>query len=223
MLTPSLICLPLMAPAASLNGPETVAPLAPPATVAAPAVPSSSALLQDDALYGDASWHTLRWKYLQFDRQAGDPDGWNFSGSYPISENIYLAAENLFFQESGVNGSVLKLGGGYHQPIDLGIGDDDLFSETEWYGQVFFQNIDVAGFQETGFEIGGGLRSIITDRIEGQIEFGYTDIDSTSLNDFYFMVRGEYEFTRNLAGTVGFQIDDEEFLNVGVRFYPDMQ
>lgn len=215
MLTPSLICLPLVAPVASPNGTELTAPLAVTASSVTTATP------QDDGLYGDAPWHTLRWKYLQFDRQLGDPDGWKLSGSYPINENVYLAASNLFFQEGGVNGDLFQFGGGYHEPLDVGADEGEAFHETEWYGQAFFQGIDAAGFQETGYELSVGLRSILAERIEGQIEVGYTNIDR-ALSNTYFQIRGEYEFTRNLAATLAFQVDDEEFLNIGVRYYPDL-
>ncbi len=224
MLTPTLICLPMIAPLAIATPEAGLLAISPAAVSAAPL---AAPLAQADAFYGDATWHTLRWKYMQVDRQSGDPDGWKFSGSYPVAENIYIFGSDLFLQEDGLNGTLLKLGAGYHMPLDLGMSEGDMFSETEAYGQFAFQHLNVSGGtvagQEDGFELGGGVRSIVTDRVEAQVEVGYTEIDASGLNNFYFNVRGEYEFTRNVAATVGFQVDDEEYLNVGVRFYPDMQ
>ena len=225
MLTPTLICVPLVAPAAGSGAFTNPAELAE-AALALPAT-TAAAPIQDDSWSGDAPWHTLRWKFLQVDHQFGDPDGWRFEGQFPVNENIYLHGSQLFFTDFNddidADGTVTQLGFGYHS--DLGteeLTSDDLFKELEWFGQLDFQSAD-AGSVEHGFEIAAGVRTIVTDRVEGEVRIGYTEIDESPLHNFMFELRGEYEFTRNVAASVGFQVDDEEFLSVGLRFYPDLQ
>lgn len=196
----------------------TPAGSAAPAPVIAPAALAQEGIFDD--LTGDAPWHTLRWTWFQFDSQFGDPDGWRASGNFSLDENVYLFGNWAFVQEDGASGDDMTLGLGYHDELAA---LDDVFSESEWFTRLGFRNTDVnaptgASAQEFGFELAGGVRSILAERIEAELTFGYRE---TFEAEFFGTLRGEYEVSRNLAASVALDVGDEETLLVGLRYYPN--
>ncbi len=176
-----------------------------------------TALAQDgflNNLTGDAPWHTLRWQWFQAEASLGDPDGYIFDGAMPLNENLYGYGNWGFFSEDGLDYDLLTFGVGYHDNVAA---LEDVFEEAEWFARGGFQNVSAVGFQESGFEIAGGLRAILAERIEAELTVGYRE---TFDADFFGSIRGEYELSRNVALTARFEVAEDEILGLGFRFYP---
>jgi hypothetical protein len=164
--------------------------------------------------------HTLRWRYVQFQADLGEPDGWRISGSNPLTENVALQGAALLFDEDNVEGAVFQGGALFHHPItQLESSEQGPFREFEGFAALNLLHLS-AGGTENGYSIEAGARAIFVENVEGEVALGYADLLE---GDLFFRARGEYELTRFIGLTAGTVLSDDSIFFAGVRFYPDRQ
>lgn len=223
-LLPPLLC-PLLSPLPLLQvtAPADLSSNAAPLSESAVGLLASSATQVGFQGPGDAAGyqgHTLRWRYLQFQGDLGDPDGWRISGSNPLNANFAVQGSALFFDENNVEGAVFQGGLLAHHPLTaLESTEQGPFKEFEGFAALNLLHLS-AGGTENGYSFEAGARAIFVENVEGEVALGYADLLE---GDLYARARGEYELTRNIGLTAGTQISEDSIFFVGVRFYPDRQ
>jgi len=145
-----------------------------------------------------------------------DGDGWALGGSFEIGEDFFVFAN---YSDIGFDFSVdltqLQAGVGWH----TGVSDNTDFFARAAYVSV---EVDAPGFgsaDESGYGVGVGIRSNVTDLIELYGEISYVDLgsgsDSTALGaGIYFNI------TENFALGIGAETDDDiTAYGAAARFY----
>ncbi len=139
-----------------------------------------------------------------------------------VFNNIYL----LFNYHSGnaknplgdLDASGFALGAGYHTPINNKL---DVF--TEFSGLKSDAKRAGISIDAKALNIGVGLRSKLTSKIEGAILIDYTDINFKDSRlkdrtDSSINIKIAYEISQSMQITGGADFEDKETLTVGMRF-----
>ena len=150
----------------------------------------------------------------------GDADGHGIRGSFEFGEsNVYGLAG---YSRIGIDGTPFKLDGselgvGYAHPLSdrLDLVAEAAYVDTEAAG---FVTTDGTGIINTeGYRASVGLRSALTDKLEGSVRANYVDLDQVG-DDFSGTLGAMYKFTPTwgLTGDVTFG-DDAETYQLGLR------
>lgn len=142
-----------------------------------------------------------------------DGDGFEVSGSYDMSERLFLFGE---WQDQsfdfGIDGKSLEFGAGLKHQIS---------PDLDFVGTLSFVDTEVefGGFsaEDDGLALGGGIRSRLGDSFELDAHLRWVDFDESG-SDTGIGVTGRYYFTDSLAVTFGTDMfDNADTLRVGFR------
>jgi len=132
-----------------------------------------------------------------------------------ITNNVYLLIDYGSFSVDTPQGDIdisgISLGAGYHYPIN---------DKTDLYAELAFQESDTerggVSIDENGYGYGVGVRSKLTDKIEGLVFVSRTDIEDKTDNSVDIQLA--FEFVQNMQITGGIDFEDERTSRVGLRF-----
>jgi hypothetical protein len=143
-----------------------------------------------------------------------DGDGFGFSGSLAFNDNVHGFADyQTAGLDFGVDLNLLELGFGYNTALS----DNTDFVGRAGYVRVEADAPGVPSADETGFSLGIGVRSAITDALELHGGVDYVDLDDSETR-----VRAGflYDFTESLAaGVDGTWWEDVNIYRASIRFY----
>jgi hypothetical protein len=140
----------------------------------------SSSLLAGDQDYTYAEARYL----LDAEVEDVDGDGFRFGGSFRLTKDIYLfgSYDSVDLDNSDVDITLLKLGGGYIYPInptwDANFSLAYANAEADGDG-------DGVDEDEDGYELSAGVRGKVRPEIEVRGELNYLDLDE---DDTYFTI-----------------------------------
>ena len=150
----------------------------------------------------------------------GDADGHGIRGSFEFGDSNFYGLAG--YSRIGIDDTPFKLDGselgvGYAHPMNDGL---DLFAEAAYVDTeaAGFVTTDGTGIINTeGYRTSVGLRSALTDKLEGSVRANYVDLDEVG-DDFSGTLGAMYKFTPTwgLTGDVTFG-DDAETYQLGVR------
>ncbi len=155
------------------------------------------------------------WQYVEagytpmdFDgNESFEPDGLAIEGKYALNQNVYLNGEYRFFEEGNFDFNMLTVGGGYRMPVN---------STTDAYFGANLERVDSDGYDDTGYSVSAGLRSMITEQVELMGEIGYYDVDE---GDATFKFGGNYYITPHWAVGASYEVIDEiDIMQVTARY-----
>ncbi|MFT6896830.1 MAG: opacity protein-like surface antigen [Paraglaciecola sp.] len=134
---------------------------------------------------------------LDFDKSNFEPDGVKISGSASVSNNLFL---NGSYSDASdrVDYNQLSLGLGYRVAAN---------SNTDVYGIVSYEEMEIGNVDDNGYGLTAGVRSFITPNIELDGGLSYVDIDR---NDETFLNLGaSYYITKEAAVNVAYRTSDD--------------
>ena len=163
------------------------------------------------AMAQSPNWTKIDVSYLDTDLDVGVAeasfDGFGLNGSVALNDNWMLFADYKAVSEDANGGSadldMLSVGGGYFRSVT---DNTDLFATVSLERSE--RSASAGGITtsdgETGYGLGFGLRSMLTQSFELGGEIGYVNISSediirTRANAFYY-------FTDNVSVGVGYEI-----------------
>ena len=153
--------------------------------------------------------------YVDVDRDVGSGgDGFAFGGTFTVAESFFLGGgyEDYDF-DSGADGEIIELGGGYFHPINDGM---------DFVASLAIVDMEVSSgsfsADDDAIAIGGGIRFEVSPEFQLDAMVEYVDWDNSG-SDTGFEFRGRYYFSDDIA--LGAQIDlgkDVETFRIGIRF-----
>lgn len=155
----------------------------------------SASLVSVSAFADTPDWRYVEGGYLSYDSEGGfDPDGLQVNGKYLLDPNIYVNGE-FGWAESGITDfTTLTIGGGYRFALN---------NTTDAYVGANFERFDADYYDDNGYSLNAGVRSMITPELEVNGELGYFKIDEGEVTlkagAYYyfnpqFAVGASYEF-----------------------------
>ena len=148
-----------------------------------------------------------------------DGDGIGIQGSFAIQDNLQIVASYTDIDyDFGVDGSVLTVGLGFN----TGLNDNlDFVADISYVDAEVSSGL--ASADETGYEIGAGIRARTGQKVELEAGLSYIDLDSS---DTVLKVGGRYYFSDAFALSAGFSDNDDGLSwTIGGVFaarYPDL-
>jgi opacity protein-like surface antigen len=142
-----------------------------------------------------------------------DGDGLRFGGTYAVNDNFFFLGEFEDYSfDSGVDGSTLEVGGGYHQT--LGPTLDFVATASYIETEVEYQNFTA---DDDGIGLGGGIRARVADSFEVDAMLNWVDMDRGG-SDTGIQLRGRYYFNEHFAIGAETQLDDNfDTFSIGIR------
>lgn len=163
------------------------------------------AVLADDVSYG----------YVDFSYQTGSVDPVDFDGfrldlSYPINDNWFIAFDytDVSFDPTG-DFSDYSIAAGWH---------NEMFFATFGY-----ETAEVTGFDDSGYALDFGLRSMVSENVELNAHLGYSDLGSFDTFMKYGF-GGVWMFGDNMGVSFNYDLwsadtgGDLDSMGVGIRF-----
>ena len=177
----------------------------------------ASALLVPSISSAEFVYTNIQASFVDVELSSGfaslNGDGYRFEGSIDLNEKFFLQGE-LEEQsfDFGIDGSTLEVGVGYHHS----------FSSTfDFVGTASFvqADVDVRGFgaDDDGIQLGGGVRTRMTDAFEVEASLQYRNMDEGG-SDTGIELLGRYYFTDRYAFFLETDLDDNvDTLSFGFR------
>lgn len=161
----------------------------------------------------DVSYDYVELRYVDAEIDGLDGDGFQISGSYVVRGNWFVQGSfsTLGF-DFNVDTTQFDIGGGYVWPQAQNY---DLYA----IGSIVRAGVDTnfGDDDETGFRIGGGIRSRLTSKFEGRAELNYVDIADS---DTLVTLAGDYYFNDQFAAGVSIDLGgDVDSFSIGGRFF----
>lgn len=158
--------------------------------------------------------NTPDWRYVEggftrygFDNSNFEPDGLHVAGKYLLDGNFYANGEFGWLDESGFDFTTLTLGGGYRLSVN---------NTTDAYVGANFERIDADNYDDNGYSLVTGVRSMVLPELELNGELGYYDVDE---GDITLKVGANYYFNPQFAVGASYKfIDDADVLQVSARY-----
>lgn len=144
---------------------------------------------------------------LEFDNSNFEPDGIKVSGSASVSKNLFLNG-SYSDASDGADYNQLSLGLGYRVAAN---------SNTDVYGIVSYEELEIGKSDDNGYGLTAGVRSFVTANIELDGGLSYIDIDN---NDETFLNLGaSYYITPVAAVNLAYRTsDDIDMLTLSGRY-----
>lgn len=154
------------------------------------------------------AWRYVEGGYTSLDGDGGlDADGAFIGGKYQINPNVYLNGEFTFVEEGSADINLLTLGGGYIVPLN---------TTTDAYAGINFERVDTDGYDDNGYSLAAGVRSMVTDVVEVTGELGYYDVSD---GDITFKVGGNYYISPELSVGASYKfMDGGDIMQLGARY-----
>lgn len=167
-----------------------------------------SMLVSGASFAEDVSYTYVRLAYVNTEIDVGpanfDGDGLELDGSFGFANNAFVFGtySDLDF-DFGVSASLLEIGGGYHHRI---------MPKLDLIGRLGYVRADVdtsfGGGDDDGLLLSGGVRSRITDSIEGRAALNIRTLDSGA-NDTELDLGGDYFVTNRITVGIGLRLGDD--------------
>ncbi len=160
------------------------------------------------SLAEDVSYTYARLNYVNTELDVGpvdvDGDGLQLDGSYGFMKNAFAFGSYSDVEFDGdVDASQFDLGAGYRHAIRPRI---------DLVGRVGYTRMDVSasGFDgdDDGLLFSGGVRSRMTDKIEGRAALNYRVMDESD-NDTEFEFGGDYYVTERISVAAALCLGDD--------------
>jgi len=167
-------------------------------------------VLSFGAMADTPSFNNIELGYIAHDFDGGfEPDGFELKGSKELSDNFYIAGDYSDVSDQGFSISLTTFGVGYKH---------DFSQSSTFYAEIDYANVDAdGGFDEDGYELTLGIRSMLNDQFELKAAVEYLEIDSEDTT--YLVLGGAYNFTDSVAMYADYKYEsDESRYGVGVRF-----
>ncbi|CAN5219414.1 hypothetical protein BH11PSE14_BH11PSE14_08180 [soil metagenome] len=155
----------------------------------------------------------LSYTYVEGNYQKADHgvDGWGLRGSFDFgTSGLYGLGSYSWLNADGVSGNIKanELGLGYHH----GLSD-----KTDLIGEVAYRNAKSSNLNIDGARASVGVRSAMTDRVEGFVKANYYDLSDYS-GDFSATVGGQYKFNDQWGATAEAEFGSgDKAMLVGLR------
>jgi len=179
---------------------------------------SALALLTIPALsFADFNYTSAEFDYIDVDSDFGpfnvDGDGFGIGGTYQVADSFFIGGSLEDYDFSfGVDGQVLKIGGGYFHPLDEDLDFVATFGYVDAEASAGNTRRD-----DDGLALAGGVRAQLADDIEVDAMLEYVNMDRGG-GDTGIALHGRYyfsdEFAVQLKLTRG---TDFETFAIGVR------
>lgn len=153
-----------------------------------------AAAIPFSAQAADLSYNYVEADYLN---QEHGTDGWGLRGAYDFGGTGWYGLagySRLNIDAFGGNDNVdsYELGGGYHY---------GLTGRTDLIGELAYQRSDVGPFNVSGWRGSMGVRSALSDKLEGFVKANYYDGHDYD-GDFTGTLGAQYKFTKTWGATV---------------------
>lgn len=167
-----------------------------------------SMLVSGVSLAGDVSYDFARLNYVNTEIDAGpvdvDGDGLEIDGSISIVNNFFAFATYRDLDlDFGLDASLFEIGGGYHHRIA---------PKVDLVGRLGYVRADIdssfGNADDDGLLLSGGVRSRMTDSIEGRAELIYRTTDAGA-NDTELELGGDYYVTDRITVGGGLNLGDD--------------
>ncbi|GAB3387213.1 outer membrane beta-barrel protein [Lysobacter fragariae] len=165
------------------------------------------------------SYNYVEGGYVATNTDNGDADGWGVSGSGAIADNFHI-----FGGYSGQKTDDQTIGGVRFNGVDVdqwraGVGyNHPIATNTDLLARVAYDNYKIQGADRLdGYSAEVGVRSALTQNLEGYALAGYEDGDQFD-GDFYGRVGAQVKFNQNwgVSGDVKFADGDTQYF-IGPR------
>jgi len=167
-------------------------------------------VLSFGAMADSPSFNNLEVGYSNVDFD-GLPDfsGFEIKGSKELSDNWYIAGDYTDVSEDGFSLKLTTLGFGYK---------NDFSPSSSFFAELDYARIDAdGGFDESGYEMTFGVRSMLSSQFEVKAAVEYLDIDNDDTTSL--VLGGAYNFTDNMALYADYKYEsDVSQYGVGLRF-----
>ncbi|NDW22108.1 outer membrane beta-barrel protein [Alteromonas hispanica] len=156
------------------------------------------------------AWDFVQGSYVMTDFDDSDfeyePDGFAISASKLVTDRVFVTGDysqqndDIFGLE--VDLDMLTLGLGYRYALS---------NQTDLFGIVSYEDIEVSGVGESdgedGYGLTAGARSMVMDNVELRGAVKYIDSDSGS--DTSIIIGADYFFSPAFAVGVGYEASDD--------------
>lgn len=156
----------------------------------------------------DVSYTYLRLNYVNTELDIGpvdvDGDGFELDGSFAATNNIFgFGSYSDVDFDFDVDASRLELGGGYRHAVR---------PRVDLVGRVGYSRMDLSASgvdaDDDGLLFSGGVRSRMTDRIEGRAALNYRMMDESD-NNTEFEFGGDFYVTQNVSIAAALCLGDD--------------
>lgn len=159
------------------------------------------------AFAASPNWRFAEGGYTNAEIGRADFDGLDIGGTYLLENNIFVTGEYSMLDESGGDLDLLSMGLGYRFVIN---------SSTDAYVGANFERADFEGYDENGYSVNAGVRSMLTDQVEVLGEIGYYDLDD---GDMTVKAGANYYFTPRWAVGLSYEkVDDLDITQLNARY-----
>jgi len=166
-------------------------------------------VLSFGAMADTPSFDNIEIGYTTVDFDFGfEPDGFELKGSKQISDDFYIAGDYSDVSDLGIDVSITTFGVGYK---------NDFSDTSSFFVELDYANVEIESFDEDGYELTLGVRSMINDQFELMGALEYLEIDGEDTT--YLVLGGAYDFTDSVAAYANYKYEsDESRYSIGVRF-----
>lgn len=115
------------------------------------------------------SYNYVQGGYVATKTDAGKADGWGLGGSVAVHPNVHLFGNyaNQKLDNTSIDIDQWRMGAGYNAPIS---------ARTDFVATVAYEKYDAGrGFDFSGYSAEAGVRSALTNQLEGYAMLGYED------------------------------------------------
>jgi len=168
----------------------------------------TSILVSGVSLAGDVSYTYVRLNYVSTELDLGpvdvDGDGLELDGSFAFTPNVFGFGSYSDVEFDGnVDVSRLDVGGGYRHAVRPRI---------DLVGRVGYSRVDLSSSgvdaDDDGLLFSGGVRSRMTDRIEGRAALNYRMMDESD-NNTEFEFGGDFYVTEQVSVAAAICLGDD--------------
>ncbi|MBR9790298.1 MAG: outer membrane beta-barrel protein [Gammaproteobacteria bacterium] len=168
----------------------------------------SASMFSLSAAADTPDWRYVEGGYLSYDGDGGfDPDGLQVNGKYLLDPNFYVNGEFGWAETGNIDFTTLTLGGGYRLAVN---------STTDAYVGANFERIDADFYDDNGYSLNAGVRSMLTPELEVNGELGYLDLDD---GDITLKAGAYYYFNPQFAVGANYEfMDDADVFQLSARY-----
>ena len=168
-------------------------------------VPLSGTVLAEDFDYS-----FIEGSYTQIDVDGvGDGDGLGFGGSYAFTDSLHGFGS---FESGEVDFDVPGFGsvGVDVDTMKAGVGFNTRLSETvDFVATAAYMSMDLSGFDDSGYEVGVGLRAMAGQAVELSGGIEYADVGDVLDGETSFSAGFLYHFSDAIAVGAGGSFGDD--------------
>jgi len=171
---------------------------------------------------------TPTFNYVKAGYTAQEPDyigvdqtGFEVAGAYEINESFYLAGKYIATSDDDLDSVRGTIGVGYKMDLT---DNTAMFFQLD-YAAIEFDQVNSGTFDDSGFQVGLGVRSFVGESFEVNGAIHYLDagtVDATfgDFNQTFIVLGGEYFMTDDLTFYADYEYDsDASRYAAGLKFY----